>query len=446
MKRHRPIRRLFAAGLAISLIAATTTVLAGPIAEARFDAPGAFSVTYMHGPIDADAAHPLAGGAAWVTGGAIAEDAGTFWDSIDITGTAQHVIPPHGEGPNANIYGYAKSGGFRFQATGAYIDAAPAAVSFAHLHHTNEYDASLSYTVVRSWGLSDITGYTHVVWGKHTDYPCERRYAQLVSDQMVPAGTSVRSGVAMMRITPSMATIDLVLAIPQIVPIEIIALELRSGAPGMQGGLITTLATGGMFQSVQGMGSSLTLLDFSIPVGVVPMLQAGQAYLQLRTAPNPIGELRGQIVAGPAHLQLQPVLDAYFGDPGTQDIEVTLSKNGQIVEGQTARMQNGTLVYQTMRRGVYDVSVKGSHWLRKALRGVLITDQGLLWQPTLTNGDVDGDNEVTIGDFGRLSAAFGSTEGEQGWDADADLDGDGEVTIGDYAILSTAFGQVGDDL
>lgn len=438
--------RQIQAGLVITFGGLAAVAQAGPIGMVRVDGPGAFSLTCIHGPIDEDAAHPLGGGVAWVTGGAITEDAGALWDTVDITGTAQHIIPPHGEGPNVNIYAYGKSASSLLKATGAYIDAAPVAASFAHLHHTNEYDATLSYTVVRSWGLSDITGYTHVVWGKHTDYPCQRRYAQLVADQMMPGAVTSRSGVAMIRITPSMSSIDLLVAFPEIVPIEILALELRSGPPGAPGGLITTLANGAQFQSVEGMGSTLTLMDRAIPAGVLPMVQAGQAYLSLRTTSNPAGEMRGQIVEGPAALRLQVGLQAYAGNPADQGIQISLSKDGQTVEGRTLWPQNGVLNYTTMRRGIYDLSVKASHWLRKTLRGVLVTDQGMQWQTSLVNGDVDGDNEVAIGDFGQLSAAFGAAEGEPGFDPEADLDGDREVTIGDYAVLSSSFGQVGDDL
>ncbi|MGQ9542334.1 MAG: hypothetical protein ACUVTY_14780 [Armatimonadota bacterium] len=48
---------------------------------------------------------------------------------------------------------------------------------------------------------------------------------------------------------------------------------------------------------------------------------------------------------------------------------------------------------------------------------------------TLLNADIDGDNEVTLFDFGLLVDAFGSTPGDPNWNPDADLDGDDEVTL-----------------
>ncbi|NSW77411.1 MAG: hypothetical protein HPY54_00065 [Chthonomonadetes bacterium] len=62
---------------------------------------------------------------------------------------------------------------------------------------------------------------------------------------------------------------------------------------------------------------------------------------------------------------------------------------------------------------------------------------------TLLNGDCDGDNEVTLSDFGILVAAFGSVPGDPNWDPRADLDGDLEVTLYDFSILQRNFGAIG---
>ncbi len=63
----------------------------------------------------------------------------------------------------------------------------------------------------------------------------------------------------------------------------------------------------------------------------------------------------------------------------------------------------------------------------------------------LVNGDIDGDDEVTLFDFGALVAAFGSVPGDSNWNPDADLDGDPEVTLFDFGVLVRHFGQVGEE-
>jgi hypothetical protein len=64
---------------------------------------------------------------------------------------------------------------------------------------------------------------------------------------------------------------------------------------------------------------------------------------------------------------------------------------------------------------------------------------------SLPVGDADGDNEVSLFDFGKLVAAFGSLYGEPGYDPAVDFDGDGEISLYDFGILVRNFGQMGDE-
>jgi hypothetical protein len=61
----------------------------------------------------------------------------------------------------------------------------------------------------------------------------------------------------------------------------------------------------------------------------------------------------------------------------------------------------------------------------------------------LVNGDVDGDDNISILDYIALSASFGSETGQPEFNAMADLDGDGIVSILDYLILSSNFDREG---
>lgn len=95
--------------------------------------------------------------------------------------------------------------------------------------------------------------------------------------------------------------------------------------------------------------------------------------------------------------------------------------------------------------GNLTISVKPSHWLRKAEAVNTSTGDIAGVSLILTNGDIDGDNEVGIGDYAVLSSSYGSVPGDATWQPTADLNEDESVDIADYAILSGAFGQVGDD-
>jgi hypothetical protein len=160
----------------------------------------------------------------------------------------------------------------------------------------------------------------------------------------------------------------------------------------------------------------------------------------------------------------------YFEENGTATARLSwqllsLLYDGEVtLEGWTVSPQNivlqmrvGTHVFEvvldelgrfripvSITPGVYDVSLKGDRWLRKTLRGVRFPLTAPL-HFTLIGGDIDGDNEVTLLDFGQLVAAFGSVPGDSNWNPNADLDGDEEVTLFDFGVLVRNFGKTGDD-
>lgn len=90
------------------------------------------------------------------------------------------------------------------------------------------------------------------------------------------------------------------------------------------------------------------------------------------------------------------------------------------------------------------MAAKASHWLRQVRRNISVVGNTTV-NFSLVNGDVDGDNEVSLLDFGALVSAFGSVPGEVGWNPNADLDGDEEVSLIDFGILVRNFGMAGDE-
>ncbi len=140
-------------------------------------------------------------------------------------------------------------------------------------------------------------------------------------------------------------------------------------------------------------------------------------------------------------------LGDYDGDPSLVPVSVRLRKEGGGEETRTVFTDRNGNYSLWVEPGTYEVSFKASHWLRVNLTGVTL---GLAEEVTgqdvsLTNGDIDGDNEVTLFDFGALVAAFGSMPGDSNWNPDADLDGDLEVTLFDFGILVRNFGAMGDE-
>lgn len=100
----------------------------------------------------------------------------------------------------------------------------------------------------------------------------------------------------------------------------------------------------------------------------------------------------------------------------------------------------------TVAPGTYDITVKGSHWLRRKASSITVTSSGATGLTfSLINGDVNGDNVVSLGDLGALRLAFSSSAGDPTWNANADLNGDGAVSLGDLGILRSRFGQAGEN-
>ena len=70
----------------------------------------------------------------------------------------------------------------------------------------------------------------------------------------------------------------------------------------------------------------------------------------------------------------------------------------------------------------------------------------LLWDvaqylgPVIANPDFDGDGAVGFGDFVQFAAQFGSSRGDDEYDARYDLDGNGTIGFSDFLILAGAFG------
>lgn len=63
---------------------------------------------------------------------------------------------------------------------------------------------------------------------------------------------------------------------------------------------------------------------------------------------------------------------------------------------------------------------------------------------SLLNGDINGDNTVSLADFGQLKLAYGSVAGNSNWNPNADLDGNGSVGLSDFGILKLNYGTTGD--
>lgn len=88
--------------------------------------------------------------------------------------------------------------------------------------------------------------------------------------------------------------------------------------------------------------------------------------------------------------------------------------------------------------------IKGNHWLQKKYIIQQLPQFYLVGD--FINGDIDGDNAITVFDYKILSDAFDIyDETDPNYNPYADLDGWPGVSVYDYAILSQNFDLIGDE-
>lgn len=194
---------------------------------------------------------------------------------------------------------------------------------------------------------------------------------------------------------------------------------------------------------------SSTQLTASIPASDIAV--AGSALVRV-VNPAPGGGTSGPLTftINPTVVSGNVVLGDWVASPTLVPVTIEIRNVGSttpIISQNVSLNASGNFSFNVnLAAGTYDVTAKASHWLRKKRGSQSSAGGSLAGQNfTLTNGDCDGDNEVAVGDFAILSAAFGTSVGDPGYNAAADLNGDGDVDIGDFAILSANFGLIGDD-
>lgn len=201
---------------------------------------------------------------------------------------------------------------------------------------------------------------------------------------------------------------------------------------------------GSFAHTAAGLGWQFREFDFTAPndagdyptIAFVPISALSSSYpglddVVLRTA--------GASFVGTVELQ------NYVGDVTLPAITIEFYSGPTLMQTLTTHLNSdGTFNVTTSLNGTLDVAIKATHWLRRMRTNVTVPSGGGGETWSLINGDCDGDNEVTLVDFGQLSASFGKAIGDPGYDPLADLDGDDEVTLVDYGIVSANFGQAGD--
>lgn len=156
--------------------------------------------------------------------------------------------------------------------------------------------------------------------------------------------------------------------------------------------------------------------------------------------------LTRQVITNAFTIHGRVTLSDYTGDITQVLVTGELRQNGSTVRNQTLSLDaGGNYALPGVQPGGYDVAVKASHWLRKIVTGVQVVDQSVSnVNVSLTNGDADGDNEITSTDLSIIMGAMNAVPSDPAWDMSADLDGNSEITEADLSITFASMDQIGD--
>ncbi len=136
-------------------------------------------------------------------------------------------------------------------------------------------------------------------------------------------------------------------------------------------------------------------------------------------------------------------------DSWVQPLTLQLSTPGSaavVASFKGATDRNGVAQYSGLPAGIYNVHVKGQHSLQSARASIALTSGANLEldMKMQVEGDVNGDNCVTVDDYSYVQARLGTHRGVEGFDAAADLNNDGAVSMSDVSLLRSGFDRCGD--
>lgn len=158
-----------------------------------------------------------------------------------------------------------------------------------------------------------------------------------------------------------------------------------------------------------------------------------------------------EMITGPQGTNFSGTVTLLNFDPDEVGVEADfdiLDANGVVGTANGALLgTGGTFSFSgpQLADGTYTVRAKASHWLRKANTAVVVASGNATGIAlSLTNGDVNGDNEVGAADFSALAAAYDAQVGDPNFSANADLNGDAEVGAADFSVLASSYDEVGD--
>jgi len=176
------------------------------------------------------------------------------------------------------------------------------------------------------------------------------------------------------------------------------------------------------------------------PAGTGQTLVATQFYLAVPISASSSGALSGSVAfqgrgsAGDPRWAVP--LSVRLFQPGSNYVVLAVTPTTS---------SSGGFAVAGIPPGRYDVEVKQSQSLSRRAVNLGFTAGATTTQGfgTLPTGDVTEHNAVSLQDFSAVSASYGRSQGQPGFDRRADLNASNVVDLSDFSLLSANFGRVG---
>ncbi|MBS1715826.1 MAG: CHRD domain-containing protein [Armatimonadetes bacterium] len=217
-------------------------------------------------------------------------------DELLIGWLARHLIPPHGEGPNALGYldeirvdadDYAQGKGY--SVTRSHV--------IGHGGHFDKFLARATFDIESTFGVDQITNYSFVFVGAHTDtiYGEVGLDTTLVSSKVVPPNASPTVGNCLLTYDNATGRFGVSIAVTGLAYHQITGATLNIGPPGQNGPPIGELGRPGDWTDMQSQSTCLQLDDLSTQPLLLGLVRKGLVYVTVMTQNHPLGEVRGQL-------------------------------------------------------------------------------------------------------------------------------------------------------
>ena len=139
---------------------------------------------------------------------------------------------------------------------------------------------------------------------------------------------------------------------------------------------------------------------------------------------------------------------SWNSDCGSRLGEITLYEAGTaLLQGayEVSVLSDGSFEVVTLRAGTFDLYIKVEGYLQRVVENISLSiGTNDVSFPSLIPGDISGNNSVGIQDFSAFSAAYGTSSGDDSYNALSDMNCDGEINIQDFSTFSSNYGQSGD--